>query len=171
MIDGYIYYPPYRDICDHEGCCLGFVEGKYSAVPCPNCKDYTGFTMHDMVKILYDSMMPWDQFTLRVRHYSMGIDLKNKCMVDMDTVFHQAALKKAKEKEEQDKKNQEEKKKIFKEKVEQAKKAVDDVLTTNYGPGISSPMPKPRPKPKPEEKLDLREVALGALFKNGGTDE
>jgi len=182
MLEGYYYNPPFRDkIC--KECCLGFVQGPYSAIPCPKCKHITGFTMVDKNKILSESM-PYDQFTLKVRHYSMGIDIENKRMVDMDSVFHEHYLKKEKEAKDIHAKplTNTELQKLIKEKKNKekaksaqsiAKTAVKNEWTLMPKKEKTNPAPKEKTKPKVDENIDLREVALGALFKdqNGELDE
>lgn len=153
MLEGYYYYPPFKKaIC--EECCLGFAEGPYSAIPCPKCKHITGFTMTDKNKILSESM-PYFDFTLKVRHYSMGIDIKNKRMVDMDRVFHEHYLEKQKNNGN-----------ITADypgpvpEYEPPKKAVEKKK--------EQPPPKKekKKKPEPEPELDFREIALGGLFRD-----
>lgn len=190
MLEGYIYYPDYRSICDEY--CLGFVNhssppspgrGVSVTKPCENCKDYTGFTQSDRAVIF--SGRSYDQFVISAKHYQLGIDLKKKCLVDMDRVVHEHYIK-------QEKANKEKASKMVPLSVvplhtsikhlsvidvepkpdsisyEEAAAVVgpqNDVKNCHeQDPGKKKGLVATN-KAKPE-KIDFREIALGGLFKN-----
>jgi len=99
MTRDYYEYPSFKAIC--EECCLGFVEEEgFAIVPCPDCKEKTGFTIKNKQEI-FDGQYTFSDFYTKVKYYHYGIDLKNMKLVDMDMVEHEAFMAREKAKKEE----------------------------------------------------------------------